>query len=50
MFWAGYVKCVSGKRNSHRVLGGGGEPEWKTPLERPSNRREDNVKMYFKMF
>jgi hypothetical protein len=38
--------CMGGNRSTYRVLVG--NPEGKRPLERPTYRREDNVKMNLK--
>jgi hypothetical protein len=43
MRWAGHVARMGEDRGVYRVLVG--KPEGKRPLERPSRRREDNIKM-----
>ena len=43
MRWAGNVARMGEDRGVHRVLVG--KPEEKRPLERPSRRWEDNIKM-----
>ena len=43
MGWAGHVARMGDRRDAYRVLVR--EPEGKRPLERPSRRWEDNIKM-----
>jgi hypothetical protein len=43
MEWAGHVTRMGG--GEKRVQGFGGKTEGKRPLERPSRRREDGIKM-----
>jgi len=43
MRWAGHVACVRDRRGVFRLLVG--NPEGKSPLERPRYRWEDNIKM-----
>jgi hypothetical protein len=44
MIWAGHVKLMGRKRNSHRILVG--KPEGKRPLGKPRRICEDNIKMH----
>jgi hypothetical protein len=43
MKWVGHVACMGGERNVFGVLVG--KPEGKSPLERPSRRWEDGIRM-----
>jgi hypothetical protein len=43
MRWAGHVACMGEGRNVYSILMG--KPEGKRPLERPSRRWEDAIKM-----
>ena len=43
MRWAGHVARMGEKRGVYRVLVG--KPEGKRPLERPTRRRVDNIRM-----
>ena len=43
MRWAGYVAHMEERRDIYRVLVG--KPDGKTPLGRPRNRWEDNIKI-----
>jgi hypothetical protein len=43
MRWVGHVARMVEKRNAYRILVG--NPDGKRPLERPSRRRVDNIKM-----
>jgi hypothetical protein len=43
MRWVGHVARVGDRRGIYRVLVG--KPEGKSPLWRPKNRWEDNIKM-----
>jgi hypothetical protein len=43
MRWAGHVPRMGEGRNVYRILVG--KPEGKSPLERPSRRWEDGIKM-----
>jgi hypothetical protein len=44
--WAGHVARLGESRGAYRVLAG--KPEGRRPLERPSHRWEDNIKMYLR--
>jgi hypothetical protein len=46
MRWAGHVAHMGEGRNMCRVLMG--NPEGKSPLERPRRRWEDGIKMYLR--
>ena len=43
MVWAGHVACIGESRGVYRVLVG--KPQGKRPLEWPSHKLEDNIKM-----
>ena len=43
MGWAGHVARMGDRRDAYRVLVR--EPEGKRPVERPSRRWDDNIKM-----
>jgi hypothetical protein len=43
MRWAGHVACIGQERKVYRILVG--KPEGKRPLERPSRRWEDGIRM-----
>jgi hypothetical protein len=43
MRWVGHVACMGEKRDAYRILVG--RPEGRQPLERPTCRWEDNIKM-----
>jgi hypothetical protein len=43
MRWAGYVASMGEKRNAYSILVG--KPEGRRPLERPTHRWVDNIKM-----
>jgi len=42
--WVGHVAHVGDRRNAYRLLVE--KPEGKSPLGRPRQRWEDNIKMY----
>jgi hypothetical protein len=46
MRWVGHVARMGEGRGVYRFLVG--RPEWKSPLERPRHRWEDNIKMDFR--
>jgi hypothetical protein len=43
MRWVGHAACMGGGRNMYRVLVG--RPKGKMPLERPTHRWEEGIKM-----
>jgi hypothetical protein len=46
MRWAGYVARTGEMRNTYKILVG--KSEWKMPLEKHKNRREDKIEVDLK--
>ena len=43
MIWTGHVACMGERKGAYRVLAE--KPEGRRPLERPTRKWEDNIKM-----